>query len=90
MVTNRVCSQQDTITGSSSNPGGSSVEESGLVSSNSGNAGGLSMAHFPTTRPVAERPETQSNRDNSSTSCMACFRKRSRNDCLFQRLQDLC
>ena len=61
VVPNRACFQQDTITGSSRNPGGSSVEESGLISSNSGNAGGLSTAHSPT-RPVAERPEAESNR----------------------------
>ena len=55
VVSDRTCSQQNSITRSSGGTGGPSVEESGMVSSSSGDADGLPTTYSSTGEFITER-----------------------------------
>ena len=89
VVSDRTCSQQNSITRSSGGTGGPSVEESGMVSSSSGDADGLPTTYSSTGGFITERRGTESDRDNSSVSRMACLRERYRDSCLSTEASEL-
>ena len=76
LVPNRMCPQQDTNTGSSSDLGSSSVERSSLVPSSSGYAERLSTSHSSTGISGAEGGSSKDTRNNPLVSRVACLRER--------------
>ena len=89
VVPDRTRSQQDSVTGSSSNSSGPSVEESGLVPSSSGNVGGLPTTYSPTRGSVAEGQGAEDNRDSPSFSRLACLRERYRHNSFSAQASEL-
>ena len=78
MVPGGMGPQTGTSTGSSSYFGGTCLERSCLVSSSSGDVDGLPSPHSPTRISSTEGRTSESNRDNTSVSRLACLRQKYR------------